>query len=67
MKRRRYPQLRKKKRCKCGKRIMSQIEATGIALDPRRIEKNAYKCPICKGWHVTKKNGRLTELSLRSR
>lgn len=46
-------------RCITGKfryrdRIAAQLAlATIDDTDPKRREKRAYRCPLCRGWHLT--------------
>ncbi|MEV7364285.1 hypothetical protein [Streptomyces sp. NPDC091299] len=45
--------------CPTGKlryrdRIAAQLALTRIDnLDPRRREQRTYRCPTCRGWHLT--------------
>lgn len=46
-------------RCTTGKhryrdRIAALLALAGIDnLDPKRRERRAYRCPVCRGWHLT--------------
>ncbi|MEU1919324.1 hypothetical protein ABZ742_04025 [Streptomyces albogriseolus] len=47
--------------CPTGKfryrdRIAAQLALAGIDnVNPKRREKRAYRCPQCRGWHLTSK------------
>lgn len=42
-------------------RIAALLALTSIDnADPNRRERRAYKCPLCRGWHLTSQKQRTT-------
>lgn len=42
-------------------RIAAQLALTGMDnTDPKRRERRTYRCPLCRGWHLTSQKQRTT-------